>query len=647
LQVVILMATSSKRSAKKPTQANTKKPTSVKATKEKAQSAAKQAPQNPEAKAENVFAQIEASLPEENRKNFSEIRAILETHEKDLRAAFPKTLKGLALLPPSTKKDKDGKDILDKEGRPEVDKETINVIALYDDTEQKGRFWDETLAKHNAIAKKTSPRLNARAIFLQQLASEFSDSKYDLAQDISVSLPYYDTGYLNAVKVAEVHKQMVLKKFEKYIVSYVMVGSIWQGRATEKSDIDVFIVIDDTDVKRMNRVELKEKLRAIIIGMGIEAGELTGIKNKLHIQIYILTDFWQSIRDANPVIFTFLRDGVALYDRGIYTSWKLLLQQGRIKPSQESIDVYMHSGRQMIQRSEAKLKEIAMEDTFYAMLNPSQAALMLYGYTPATPRETATIMREVLVKKEKLLEEKYVKIFDDAVATRKGIEHNDITEVSGKRVDELIKNAKSFLDRIEKLFEQIQKTKAQESVVDLIEQVERVSRDVLLIDGVKPTADLVKQLKTTLVNGGEMTERDLERYANLVKAKKQYEAGKLTEAELELAKKDGAVLLRALVEISQRKRLRSQDNYRVALLIGEKNAEFYVIGNDLYLIDRSSGAVHRATLTKGAFETVKESSLEELDATLEKAQPHSIIITKELWAALEKHFGGEIQLVAK
>ena len=31
----------------------------------------------------------------------------------------------------------------------------------------------------------------------------------------------------------------------------------------------------------MTRVELKDKLRAIIIGMGLEAGEMTGIRNKL------------------------------------------------------------------------------------------------------------------------------------------------------------------------------------------------------------------------------------------------------------------------------------------------------------------------------------------------------------------------------
>jgi predicted nucleotidyltransferase len=46
-----------------------------------------------------------------------------------------------------------------------------------------------------------------------------------------------------------------------------------RGKATPESDIDVFLVIDDTDVKKMTRGELKEKLRAIIIGMGIDAGK--------------------------------------------------------------------------------------------------------------------------------------------------------------------------------------------------------------------------------------------------------------------------------------------------------------------------------------------------------------------------------------
>jgi len=71
------------------------------------------------------------------------------------------------------------------------------------------------------------------------------------------------------------------------------------------SDVDVFIVINDTDVKRMPRLELKERLRGIIYQYVAEAASLAGVKNKLEPQIYLLTDFWESVKDAHPVIFTF------------------------------------------------------------------------------------------------------------------------------------------------------------------------------------------------------------------------------------------------------------------------------------------------------------------------------------------------------
>jgi hypothetical protein len=31
---------------------------------------------------------------------------------------------------------------------------------------------------------------------------------------------------------------------------------------------------------------------------------------EMHIQVHLLTDFWKSIKEANPVTVNFLRDGV-------------------------------------------------------------------------------------------------------------------------------------------------------------------------------------------------------------------------------------------------------------------------------------------------------------------------------------------------
>ena len=263
---------------------------------------------------------------------------------------------------------------------------------LVDDSDSKKmsklELKDKLVAIMGNIATEVDKNLVPQVVILSELWQNCYDGKYDSLQMIALSAPFFDRGMLAAIKIAEVHKTMVLKKFEKYIVSYVLAGSLVQGRATPTSDIDVWIVIDDTDVKKMTRAELKDKLRAIIIGMGIEAGELTGIRNKINIQVYILTDFWDSLREANPIIFTLLRDGVPFYDRGIFMAWKQLLRMGKIKPSAEAIDMFMGSGEQMLQRVGLKLKDIGMEDIYYAILTPSQAALMLYGIAPPTPKET-------------------------------------------------------------------------------------------------------------------------------------------------------------------------------------------------------------------------------------------------------------------
>ena len=73
---------------------------------------------------------------------------------------------------------------------------------------------------------------------------------------------------------------MFFKKFERYVVSYVIAGSIVRGEASKTSDVDVFIIINDTDVKRMPRLELKERLRGIIYQYISEAYAIAGVKRE-------------------------------------------------------------------------------------------------------------------------------------------------------------------------------------------------------------------------------------------------------------------------------------------------------------------------------------------------------------------------------
>jgi predicted nucleotidyltransferase len=175
------------------------------------------------------------------------------------------------------------------------------------------------------------------------------DSKYEFLDAIAASFPLHDSGLLGGLRLASIHKNLTLNWLNssrvQYVATYAIGGSLVRGTADETSDVDTIVIIDDTDVKRMSRVELLEKLRGRIVGdFWKEASALAGVKNPLGVQVWLLTDFWQRVKDAEPVAFTFIRDAVPLYDRGTFIPWKRLLQMCRIKPSPEAIDLYMKEG---------------------------------------------------------------------------------------------------------------------------------------------------------------------------------------------------------------------------------------------------------------------------------------------------------------
>jgi uncharacterized protein (UPF0332 family)/predicted nucleotidyltransferase len=580
-------------------------------------------------------------IPDDAKKKLEAIKGKLEKFSKKVLSKFEEYIMGIALLPPSKDDEK---------------KEQINVMILVDDSDSQKMPKHELKEKLSTIilkiAEDIDKHLTPETVIISELWQSCYDAKYELLEAIAMSAPVHDNGMLAAIKISEIHKNMVLKKFEKYIVSYVLVGSLVQGKATPKSDIDVFIVIDDTDVKRMTRAELKDKLRAIIIGMGIDAGKMTGIENKINIQVYILTDFWESVKEANPVIFTFLRDGIPFYDRGLFMPWKQLLKMGRIKPSPEAIDMFMSTGDQMLERVKMKLREIGVEDFFWATLTPSQAALMLYGVPPPTPKETPDMLRELFVKKEKLLEEEYVKILEKVLHVRKTIEHGDKKDVSGKEIDELVTGAEKYLKRLKKLFDQIDELKEEESVLHAYENVVTVVRDILRIEGVEKVkdADMINTFESEIVKKGLIPERHLRLLKDIAKAKKDYDANKLSKADINKIQKISRELIQFLVEYIQRKRGRELEKTKIRVKHGNKFGEVILLGKKAFVIhdiDNEDKDITMAEIDEdGALKNMKKSSLEELEKALTAVEiPAKVFVKQPIFSDLKNIFGKDVEIL--
>lgn len=454
------------------------------------------------------------------------------------------------------------------------------------------------------------------------------DSKFEMLDAVSASFPMHDTGFLGALRVANIHKSLVLRKFEKYVASYVIGGSLVRGTANKDSDVDVFVVIDDTDVKRMPRLELLEKLRGIIYDYIREATALSGVKNILNVQVYLLTDFWQSVKDAHPVMFTFIRDGIPLYDRGTFIPWKLLLKMGKIRPSAEAIDLYMKQGDQTEEIVKRRLLD-AMVDIYYGVVTPTQALMMLAGLAPPTHKEAPAAFREEFFTKKKMVEEKYVKILEKAVHLFRQYEYGKIKEFPGKEVDIFMQECRDYNKKLKSLREKIEKDMHQKGIQELYDNIFKMLENFF---GKKNKNELVKEFENKLVKKGKIQPRFSTIIKEIVKAKEKVKSSKESKG-MDNLKKDAIELLNSLVEYGQRADIVTAEKGVMQINYQNRKAELALMGKVNFLIEGKE-------IKKIENGKIELSTKEEFEKALnENKGKLNTVISVDVFLALEKALG--------
>ena len=481
------------------------------------------------------------------------------------------------------------------------------------------------------------------------------DSKFEVMEAIAMSYPIIDKGILSHIRVGQIHKSLVLKKFEKYVTSYVVGGSLATGTTKKDSDVDVFVIIDDTDVKRMPRLELKEKLRGIIYSYIPEAEGMAGVKkNTLNVQIYLMTEFWEAVKDAQPVMFTFIRDGIPLYDRGTFLPWKSLLRMGKIKPSSEAIDMFMSSGNKLKETIQKRIFDVATLDLFWGISTPTQGLLMLYGMSPPNVYETVKQFREVFVNKEKLVEKKYADILEEIIIkVWKAYEHGKLKpgDISGKELDRLSKNALDYIDRLKELREQIEKRIQEKSIEQIYNDVFGMLGSLL---NRKTEEAILKEFNLKMIKTGKFPPRYLENLKLISKVRKDVEKAKENEVVLAKDAKDSAKkkkheltakqrravdnarklsteIITALVEHSQRSDLAATEKSRFQIKARDQDAEIFFL-KDAFVVQGSK-------IQKIKDSNLVKSTTKELQEQLSDSKDKEMKIDFNSLEVLKKVFG--------
>ncbi|MEK6927371.1 MAG: nucleotidyltransferase domain-containing protein [Nanoarchaeota archaeon] len=455
------------------------------------------------------------------------------------------------------------------------------------------------------------------------------DSKFDMLDIVSQGFPLFDKGFLGALRVASIHKTLVLRKFDKYVASYFMCGSLVRGTATADSDVDVFVVIDDTDVKRMNRMELLEKLRAMIYDYIREATALAGVKNILNVQVSLLTDFWQRVRDVEPVAFTFIRDGIPLYDRGVFIPWKLLLKMGKIKPSAEAIDLYMKQGDQTNEFVKRRLLD-SMVDIYYGIVTPTQAMFMLAGETPPIPKVIAQEAKKILVDKYGLMGEKDLKILEKAVHLFKQYEYGKLKEFPGTDVDKFLKECLEYNKMLKQLRAKLEKKMQAKNAVELHSEIVKL---LTIFFGKKPESTLFKMCEDNMIKKGKLQSRFSRVIREMKIVDKKAKEGKMSFMEFDSAKKDMLEFISALVEYGQRADIIKTSKGTMQIRYGNRTAELVLLGDKNFLIEGKD-------IKKIEGDKIVASTKEEFEKVLQENQGKlNTQISDKVFKVLEKTLG--------
>jgi len=458
------------------------------------------------------------------------------------------------------------------------------------------------------------------------------DSKYEFLDAIGGSFPLHDAGFLGSVRVATIHKSLVLRKFEKYVASYVIGGSLVTGTATKDSDVDTFVIIDDTDVKRMPRLQLLERLRGMIYDYIREAQALSGVKNVLNVQVYLLTDFWDNVKDANPVMFTFIRDGIPMYDRGTFLPWKLLLQMGKIKPSPEAVDKFMKYGEQNESIVSRRLMD-AFVDIYWGVVTPTQALMMLAGHAPPTPKEISGQVKELFVEKEKIMSLKEWKFLDKMMKMWKDYEHGKLKKIPGKDIDTILKEANDYDKKLKEIRKKLEEKLAEHDADHMDTEVFGLLKTIF---GAKTREALISDFEKKLVKKGKMQKRFVSVLHGIAKVRQKSKSGKLSQVEMANIKRGAMELLKELIDYNQRKELIATEKGVMQVSFGKDGAQ----KGELVLTDSGDFFVEAGRIMKIEKEKFKISDPKTFEDAIKATKDRTTArLSSDTLAVLKKELG--------
>ncbi|MDY6769901.1 MAG: nucleotidyltransferase domain-containing protein [Candidatus Nanohaloarchaea archaeon] len=282
-------------------------------------------------------------------------------------------------------------------------------------------------------------------------------------------------------KVEDFADQLTEKLGEK-VKCVAVYGSVSRGEHTHESDIDTFVVLDDTKLEQDVPKEAKDKIRKKVTDLAKEVDE------KITIQyLSFLTEFWDAVRKGEPLIISVLRNGEAVYDVGIFAPAKRMLERGKIQSSREAVQKRLKLAANGYKKAEKEVRSSVPFKLEQAMANAGQAPIMLAGEMPPEKQDVGDALEQLFVE-DGALEQEYADYAREiAEFADKGEKHPE--EVDAAELEEMLEKTDDFIRRMHELVGEMGGQQQVQQVIQDYKNFLKANVAALKQQGVQPPED--------------------------------------------------------------------------------------------------------------------------------------------------------------
>jgi predicted nucleotidyltransferase/uncharacterized protein (UPF0332 family) len=248
----------------------------------------------------------------------------------------------------------------------------------------------------------------------------------------------------DSARKAKQFAAMVRDKFGKYIRTVFLLGSIARTDFVGGSDVDVYVIFDDTATDKPFTSSMREGLYNQLCEMAAKLGK----EPHVHVQMATVTEFVDGIRTANPIIFNSIRNGRPILDTGFFEPLKRMLYMGLIKPGKETVIQTLEAASEYLNKVRT-YHEWSVERMYKSVTWSTNSMLMASGREPVG----VDFMVDALggLVSNQVIEPEHVKTLQDIIELQRLIEQGKAGDLKFETIAESYDRARKFVQKAEQV----------------------------------------------------------------------------------------------------------------------------------------------------------------------------------------------------